>query len=63
MIYEVTFHIPGTVKVGADSPEEAKQRVEAMDAYELAPALESTVVDKVRQEVDTGPRSPQKPLS
>lgn len=47
MIYKVDFHIPGTVKVGAGSPEEAKQKVEAMDAYELAPALESTVVDKV----------------
>ena len=47
MIYSVDFHIPGTVKVGADSQEEAKQRVEAMDSEELAPALDSTVVDKV----------------
>lgn len=47
MIYEIDFHIPGTVKIGAGSPEEAKQRVEEMDAYELSPALESTVVDKV----------------
>ncbi len=53
MIYEVDFHIPGTVKVGADSSEEAKQRVEAMDAYGLSPALESTVVDKVSEQPGT----------
>lgn len=52
MVYEVNFHVPGTVRVGADSPEEAKQRVEAMDASELAPFLESTVVNEVRQKIN-----------
>ncbi|GAJ03553.1 unnamed protein product [marine sediment metagenome] len=48
MIYEVAFHIPGTVKINVDSPEEAKEMVEAMDAAGLAPFLESTVVDNIR---------------
>lgn len=49
MICEVAFHIPGMVKVGAGSPEDAKEMVEAMDASELAPFLESTVADRIRR--------------
>lgn len=48
MIYQVDFHIPSTVKIGAGSPEEAEEMVEAMDAAGLAPFLESTVVDNIR---------------
>ncbi len=47
MRYSVDLHIPGEIKIDAGSPEEARQKVEAMDASELAPFLGWTVVDTV----------------
>ncbi|MBA7665034.1 hypothetical protein ES703_73100 [subsurface metagenome] len=49
MIYQVDLHIPGTIRVDVGSPEEARQKVEAMDASELAPFLGWTVVDTVSE--------------